>query len=125
MFQAKTPLHEVWCVKFSAGQSRNSDWRKTGCRVRLRRRTGKLALLKSRTKRLIGGHGGVNRTVRYSRSDRCSADSPKEPTLKSFHVRWVDTNYVGDAAGQDIAEESEAGTQHGFGFKLPGDGRSG
>src|ERR1700694_1675743 len=84
-----------------------------------------LALLKSRTKGLIGGHGCVNRTVRHSWRYRCATNCSLKSALESLDVGWVETDHIGDGAGQYVAENPEAGTQHGLGFKLPGDGRSG
>src|SRR5260370_16087641 len=63
MFQAKTPLQEVWRVKFSVGYRGDGDRRKTTCWVRLCRCAGKLAPCKFRAKRPICGHGCVNRRV--------------------------------------------------------------
>src|SRR5258708_25688169 len=81
MFQTKTPLHEVWRMKFSMGYRRDGDRRKTFCGIRLRRCAGKLALCKPRTKRLIGGHRRVKRTVRNSRRNRRAAGSAKKAAL--------------------------------------------
>ena len=121
MFQAKTPLHEVWRMKFSIRHRRDGDRRKTSCGIRLCRCAGKLALCKSRTERLIGGHGCVNRTVRNSRRNRCAADSSKKATLERLDVGWIDTDHIGDAAGQNVTENAEASAQHRLGLKLPCD----
>ncbi len=40
---------------------------------------------------------------------------------ESFDVGRIDADEVGDAAGQNVAENSEAGAQHGFRLELPGD----
>src|SRR5260370_19091636 len=64
MFQTKTPLQEVWGVKFSVGYRRDGHRRKTSCWICLCRCAGKLAQCKSRAKRLIGGHSCVYRAVR-------------------------------------------------------------
>ena len=125
MFQAKTPLHEVGRVKFSIGHRRDRDWGKTGCRVRLSRRAGKLTLRKSGTERLIRGHGCVNRTAWHSRRNGCPTNGSKKPALKSLDVGRIDANHIGDGAGQYVTEDPEAGTQHGLRFKLPGNGCSG
>src|SRR5580704_2972463 len=123
MFQTKTPLHEVRRMKFSIRYRRDGNWGKTGCGIRLFRRAGKLALRKSQAESLICGHGCVNRTVRNSRSNRCTADGAKKPTLERFDVGWIETDHVGDATGQNVTENAEASTQHGFGLKLPCDSR--
>src|SRR5271163_5187086 len=47
VFQTKTPLQEIWGVKFSIRHCGDGDGRKTRCGVRLCRRAGKLALRKS------------------------------------------------------------------------------
>src|ERR1700730_7360810 len=119
VFQAKTPLHEVWRMKFSIRYRRDGDRRKTSCGTRLCRYAGTLALLKSRTKGLIGGHGCVNRTVRHSRRNRCATHCSLKSGLESLDVGWVETDHIGDGAGQYVAENPEADTQHGLGFKLP------
>ena len=121
MLQAKTPLHEVRRVKFAIRDRSDGDRRKTSCGIRLCRCARKLALRKSRAERLIGRHGCVNRTVRNSRRNRRAARSAKKAALKSFDVGWVDTNHIRDAAGQNITENAEAGTEHRLGLKLPCD----
>ena len=42
--------------------------------------------------------------------------------MERFHVGRIDADQVGDAAGQDVAENSEAGAQNGVRLELPGDG---
>jgi hypothetical protein len=125
MFQTNTPLHEVRRVKFSVGYGRDGERKKTSGRIRLCRRAGKLALCKSRTERLIGGYGCVNHTVRNSRRNCCAANGSKKSALKRFDVGRIDANHIGDGTGQYVTENPEPSTQHGLGFKLPGDGRSG
>ncbi len=49
---------------------------------------------------------------------------PRSPPWKVLHVGRIDADHIGDAAGQNVAENSEAGAQHGLGFKLPCDRRS-
>src|SRR5713226_318666 len=109
MFLTKTPLHEIGCMKFSVGYRRDGHRRKACGRIRLCRCAGNLALCKSRTKRLIGGHGCVYGTVRQSRRNSCAACSSKKSALKSLDVGWVDTDYIRDGAGQNVAEDPEAG----------------
>src|SRR6202140_3564266 len=121
MFQTKTPLHEVWRMKFSIRYRRDGDWGKTSCRIRLFRRAGKLTLRKSQAEGLVCGHGCVNRTVRNSWRNRRTADSAKKATLERFDVRWIDTAHIGDPAGQNVTENAEASTQHGLGLNLPCD----
>src|ERR1700730_6621728 len=112
-------------MKFSIRNRRDGDRRKTRREIGHCRIAGKQALCKSRTKRLIGGHGCVNRTVGNSRGNGRPTNGSIQSTLESLDVGWVETNDISDGARQDIAENPEAGTQHGLGFKLPGDGRSG
>src|SRR6202140_4824318 len=121
MFQTKTPLHEVRRMKFSIRYRRDGDWGKTSCGIRLFRRAGKLALRKSQAEGFICGHGCVNRTVRNSRRNRCTADSAKKATLERLDVGWIDTDHVGDAARQNVTENAEASAQNGLGLKLPCD----
>src|ERR1700730_11083075 len=121
MLQTKTPLHEIRRMKFSILYRRDGDWGKTSCGIRLFRRAGKLALRKSPAEGLICSHGCVNRTVRNSRRNRRTADSAKKATLERFDVGWIDTDHIGDAAGQNVTENAEASTQHGLGLKLPCD----
>ncbi len=121
MFQAKTPLHEVRRMKLSIRYRRDGNGRKASCRICLCGRAGKLALRKSQAEDPIGGNGCVYRTARNSRRDGCAADSPKKAALERFHVGRIETNHIGDATGQNIAENAEAGTQHRFGLKLPRD----
>src|ERR1700693_4694991 len=121
MFETKTPLHEVWRMKFSILYRRDGDWRETSCGIRLFRRAGRLALRKSQAEGLICGHGCINRTVGNSRRNRCNADSAKKATLERFDVGWIDTDHISDAAGQNVTENAEASTQHGLGLKLPCD----
>ena len=90
--------------------------------MRTRRKAGPAEIPKLKV--LIGGHGCVNRAVGNSRRNRCAADSPEKPALEGFDVGRIDANHIGDAAGQNVAENSEAGAQHRFGFKLPCDRRS-
>src|ERR1700675_3763231 len=124
MFQTKTPLHEVRRMKFSIRYRRDGNWGKTGWGIRLFRRAGDLALRKSHAEGLICGHSCVNRTVRNSRCNRCTADSAKKATLERFDVGRIDTDHIGDTAGQDVTENAEASSQHGLGLKLPCDGCS-
>src|SRR5260370_11521013 len=119
MLQTKTPIHEIGCIKFSVGYRSDGHRRKTSCWIRSCRRAGNLALFKSRTKCLIGGHSCVYGTVRQSRRNGCAACSSKKSALKSLDVGWVDTDYIRDGAGQNVAENPEAGTQHRLGVKLP------
>src|ERR1700686_897682 len=107
MFQTKTPLHEVWRMKFSIRYRRDGDWGKTSCGIRLLRRAGKLALRKSQAEGLICSHGCVNRTVRNPRRNRCTADRAKKATLERFDVGWINTHHIGDAAGQNVTENTE------------------
>src|SRR5258708_38831239 len=92
VLQAKTPLEEIRCMEFAIGHRRDGDCRKASRRIRLCRCTGKLALCKPRTKRLIGGHGCVNRTVRNSRRNRCAADGSEKATLERLDGRWIEAN---------------------------------
>src|SRR5258708_39577088 len=46
MFQAQTPLQEVWRVKFCVGYTGDGDRRKTTCWIRLCRCAGELAQCK-------------------------------------------------------------------------------
>src|ERR1019366_6873584 len=89
MFQAETPLHKVRCMELSVRYGGDRDGRKTRCRIRLRGRTGKLALRKSQCEGSIGGHGCVNRAAGNSRRNRCAADSAKEAPLERFDVGWI------------------------------------
>src|SRR5258708_27572483 len=121
MLQTKTPLHEVRRMEFSIRYRRDGDWGKTSCGIRFFSRAGKLAVRKSQAEGLICGYRCVNRTVRNSRRNRCTADCAKKATLERFDVGWIDTDHIGDAAGQNVTENAEASTQHGLGLKLPCD----
>ena len=128
VFQAKTPLHEIRCMEFAIRHRRDGDCRQASRRIRLCRCTGKLGLCKARTKRLIGGHGCVNRTVRNSRSNRCAADGSEKATLERFDVGWIETNRIGAAARQNVAENAESSArnysrllrQFGWNMAVPG-----
>ena len=98
MFQAKAPLHEVGRVKYSIGHGGDRDGRKAGCRVRLSRRAGKLALRKSGTERLIRSHGCVHRTARNPGRNGCPTNGSKKPALESLDVGRIDANDIGDGS---------------------------
>ena len=50
-----------------------------------------------------------------------AADRAEQATLERFHVGRIHADDVGNAAGQDVAENSEASAQDGLGLELPRD----
>src|ERR1700688_4453281 len=108
-------------MEFSIRYRRDGDWGKTSCGICLFRHAGKPALRKFQAEGFIRGYCCVNRTVRNSRRNRCTADGAKKAALERFDVGWIDTDHIGDAAGQNVTENAEASTQHGLGLKLPCD----
>ena len=81
----------------------------------------KLALWKARAKSAVGCDGCVHRAIGNARCDLGATDRAKKPTLERFHVGRIHANHVGNAAGQNVTENSEAGAQDGFGIELPCD----
>ena len=56
----------------------------------------------------------IDCAVRHSRRDRRSAHRAEQPSLKRLDVRRIGADQIGNAARQDVAEDSEAAPQHGF-----------
>ena len=72
----------------------------------------------------IRRHRSVDRTARNSRSNRRSSHGSQKSSLKRFHIGWIEAHHIGNASGQNIAEEPKAGAKQGIGLKLPRDRRS-
>lgn len=73
---------------------------------------------------MICGHGGVDCAIWDAWNNFRASDGSEEPTLKSLDVGRIHTHHIGNAAGQNVAEEAETGAQNGVGLKLPGDRRA-
>src|ERR1035438_4591481 len=71
--------------------------------------------------RLVCGGGGINGAVGNAGRDGESAGLSLQATLKRIHIRWIRCHQVRYAAGQDVAEYSEAGAEHALGRELPGE----
>ena len=70
---------------------------------------------KARAESAVGGDGCVHRAIGNARRDLGATDRAKKPTLEGFHVGRIHADHVGNAAGQDVAENSEAGARTDFG----------
>ena len=95
-------------VEFAIWNGRDRNWWKRG-----------LALGKSRSKSLIRGNECADCAVGRSRRDGCAAHSAKYSSLERLVVGRIRADQVGHRARQDVAENSEAGAEHGFWLKLP------
>src|ERR1700678_2655392 len=93
-----------------------------GChRNRWKRR---LALWKSRGKRLIGGNDCADCAVGRFRRDGCAAHAAKHSSLKRLVVGRIRSDQVGHGARQNVAKNSEARAEYRFRFELPRNRRS-
>ena len=82
--------------------------------MRERRCAGELTLREPGGESLIGRDGGIDGAVGNAGRDGRAADAAQQTTLKCLHVRRIHADQVGDAARQDVAEDAEAGAQHGI-----------
>ena len=88
-------------------------------RIGLRRGARKLALRKSGVKGLIRGYRGVDRAARYARRQSGAADGAQQAALEGPHIGRIHSHQVGNIAGQKVAEQTKARTQHRVRRKLP------
>src|SRR6516162_11599356 len=111
-------------MKLAVRDGGHGHWRQAGSWVGKRGSTGELALRKSRAERFVRSNGGIHGAIRNTGGDGGFAHCAKQTSLKRFHVGRMDAEQIGDAAGQNVTEKSEAGTKHGLRLKLPGDSGS-
>ncbi len=90
----------------------------------MRRGAGKLALRKSGAETLIGGDGGADGAIRNARRDGGSSRRAEQAALERFDVGRIRADQIGNAAGQNVAEDAEASSEDGARLELPGDGGS-
>ena len=124
MLDAQAPFHEVGRVECAVGDGCHGDWRKTRAGVCQRRSARKLARGKSCSESLIRGDGSVDGAVGDTGRNGHATDCAEKTALESLDVGRIDADQVGDAAGQNVAEDAETGAQHGLRFELPCDGHT-
>ena len=69
-------------------------------------------------------HRSLVRFIRFADRPKRHIDiegryAAKLSSLKRFVVRRINSDEIGNTAGQDVAENSEAGAENGFRFELP------
>ena len=79
---------------------------------------------KPELKALIRGNGRIHGAVGHSGRNGRAAHGAQQTSLKRLDVGRIGADQVSDAARQNIAENSEAGPEHGLGLELPRDRRS-
>src|SRR5271165_1007533 len=122
MFYPEAPLQEVRRVQLAIGHGRHRDcWKARWFWWRCARGQ---ALGKSRSKNLIRGNGRVDCAVGRPRRDGCAAHAAQHSSLKRLVVGRIRADQVGHSSRQDVTENSEAGSEHGFWLELPRNRRS-
>src|SRR5271165_2395646 len=121
MFHSEAPLHEVRRMQSAGWHRCDCDGWQTRCGICLWGCARKLSLRESRTKSLICGDSCIRCTVWDSRSDGSPAHCTQQTSLEGFVVRRICANEIGHAARQNVAEDSETGSQHRFRLELPCD----
>src|SRR5580704_7510304 len=110
MFQGETPLHEVRCMQLAIRNGGDRNRRKARASIGQGRGARKLAVREAGAEELIRGDHCVDGAVWNSRCDGGSTYGPQQSTLKGLRIRRIGTYEIGDAARQNVAEQTKACT---------------
>jgi hypothetical protein len=124
VLQPKTPLHEVRGMEFSIRNGCDRNRRQACIWISESRGAGKRAVREAGGEQLVGGGGSVDGAVRNARSDGGSTNRAEQSALKCVRIRGIRAHQIGDAARQDVAEQSEPRAQNRVRRDLQGDGGS-